>query len=140
MVRGRKSVPHTVKQLRRRRNSVDDNATNPEPPSMLPDPPDWLLGAALIKWHELAPNLHKCGILSVVDADALAMYCSLWAKWCVLAQRDQLSKEESRMFKELGREVRTYQEMLGLTPGSRRNITLKTEPNENDDPFAPPPR
>lgn len=33
------------------------------------------------EWERLAPMLEKAGLLTVVDADALEMYCEAYARW-----------------------------------------------------------
>jgi P27 family predicted phage terminase small subunit len=47
----------------------------------LPDVPAYLTGPALARWHELAPQLARAGILTALDADVLAGYCSAYGTY-----------------------------------------------------------
>lgn len=47
----------------------------------MPIRPIYLQGAALEKWNEIVPKLHKVGLLSSVDRDALEAYCTTYQHW-----------------------------------------------------------
>jgi phage terminase small subunit len=69
-MRGRKPTPPGV------RNPV------PQCRGTLPDCPAWLDGDAATHWARLAPELHALGGLQTgIDADALAIYCDLFADY-----------------------------------------------------------
>ena len=51
-----------------------------QPSPGAPARPDWLEGEALAKWNALAPELSRLGLLTVVDGEAFAAYCSAWAE------------------------------------------------------------
>lgn len=47
----------------------------------LPEPPDHLSQSAQHVWRRLAPKLHRLGLLTEIDDDALALYCDASARW-----------------------------------------------------------
>lgn len=47
----------------------------PQPDPTMPECPDWLMADAKEEWHRVAPELHRIGLLTIVDQTALAGYC-----------------------------------------------------------------
>jgi P27 family predicted phage terminase small subunit len=47
----------------------------PEPSASTPEKPEWLGPIASEKWDEIVPELVKIGVMAVIYADFLAMYC-----------------------------------------------------------------
>ena len=45
------------------------------------DPPSHLSKSAKQAWRRIAPKLHRLGLLTELDTDALAMYCDARARW-----------------------------------------------------------
>jgi P27 family predicted phage terminase small subunit len=43
--------------------------------------PDWMSDAAKAQWPEVAKQLNDAGLLTVIDAPALALYCEAFARW-----------------------------------------------------------
>lgn len=81
MTAGRKKLPRqfhilngTDKPCRR-----NDNEPQPEIEDEVPKPPKGLTGIAKRKWTEMAKKYHASGILSVLDYDALEIYCETWS-------------------------------------------------------------
>ena len=52
-----------------------------KPPPGAPPCPEWLDAESKAAWRQLVPTLELMGILTKVDANALARYCKLWARW-----------------------------------------------------------
>jgi P27 family predicted phage terminase small subunit len=46
-----------------------------------PEPPPHLDGFASDLWWETAPELHRLGLLTVLDVPALACYCHAYGQW-----------------------------------------------------------
>jgi len=46
-----------------------------------PPPPEHLTGDAREAWLELAPELHKLNLLTVLDVGPFSVYCSAYAHW-----------------------------------------------------------
>lgn len=57
------------------------NPKEPKPSSENVQPPADLIGIALDEWQRLAPELHRLGLLTVVDAPTFAAYCRAYARW-----------------------------------------------------------
>ena len=55
----------------------------PEPAreAQCPDAPSFLSGYALDEWHRVAPELHRLGLLTVLDVMLLAVYCTAYQHW-----------------------------------------------------------
>lgn len=66
-------------------------ASVPKPRRQLPRCPEFLVGEAELCWKRTAKELYDAGLLTVIDKDALAMYCTAYARWRdaekVVAQR-----------------------------------------------------
>lgn len=77
--RGPKPTPTAILDLRGSRRADDrpDLRVHAE----MPEPPAWLVGAALEMWHELAALLYHAKVLTRRDRNALARYCRLWERW-----------------------------------------------------------
>lgn len=81
-MRGRPPVPTKLKILKGNPGKRPLNASEPAPAARRSlAPPAWLEGEAAAEWRRLAPVLSRLGLLSEIDGDALAQYCSLWATW-----------------------------------------------------------
>jgi P27 family predicted phage terminase small subunit len=89
-MQGRKPTPTALKIARGnpgQRRIADDE---PQPstaidltvPAILADDPD-----ARAEWQRTAPMLHRLGLLSEADLDALVLYCATFARWKV-AERE----------------------------------------------------
>jgi P27 family predicted phage terminase small subunit len=65
-------------------------AIRPEPepamPDKPPDPPAFLSEDAQNEWHRLAEELHRLGLLTVLDLMPFAAYCEAYSRW-VVAER-----------------------------------------------------
>jgi P27 family predicted phage terminase small subunit len=46
-----------------------------------PSPPDFLSPHAIEEWHRIGPELHRLGLLTVLDVMPLAAYCQSYAHW-----------------------------------------------------------
>src|SRR4051812_32068274 len=53
----------------------------PRPAGADPAPPDWLQGEARAEWGRVASELHKLGLLTVLDVSVLAVYCICYQTW-----------------------------------------------------------
>ncbi len=157
MKRGTKPKPTALKKLAG--NSGHRALNLHEPPRVpgIPDCPAWLDDEAKAKWHELTVLLDKAGVLSRVDADALLIYCELYARWVkaegeVRAQGITIDVPIVARNKATGEAVivghvirknpallvaekceslmRAYITEFGMTPSSRTRV--RTEPREPD--------
>lgn len=130
MGQGRKPTPTALRILQGNRQKRPLPKGEPQPMQMLPLPPSSLTGLALEEWNRLAPELHRIGVLTMVDRAALLKYCRFYAR----------SEEAEEAAKELVTEtpngfvvqnpyigianraaelMHKYMVELGLTPASR---------------------
>jgi P27 family predicted phage terminase small subunit len=107
-----------------------------------PKPPKYLTGYARVEWRRLAPELHRLGLLTILDVAALAAYCLAYARWRTVeeelaratevdAKLAQVSASARKAMSELGAQ-------LGLSPISRSRIGVGTarQPGKFDDLIA----
>jgi P27 family predicted phage terminase small subunit len=83
---------------RRLRHSVEP----PNPPQP-PEPPDCLAGYSLDAWHEVAPELHRLGLLTVLDVGPFAAYCGAVGRWKTALEALQAMPEGERYTTPAGR-------------------------------------
>ena len=93
-------------------------------------PVTWLPTAAKRKWAELVPLLERMGVLTEIDAGALARYCVIFARYqqteVALAkddtpteQRPFLERTAFRLSDHLGK----LEHQFGLTPNARERLS-----------------
>jgi P27 family predicted phage terminase small subunit len=60
----------------------------PQPQQLpdVPDPPPFITGYAADEWWRTAPELHRLGLLTRIDAPALAAYCHAFGQWRMAAE------------------------------------------------------
>jgi len=79
---GPKPMPTHLKLLR---GNPGKRPIRPEPQPLrteqVPDAPNFLTGYARDEWDRVAPELHRIGLLTVLDIAALAAYCVAYATW-----------------------------------------------------------
>ncbi|MEP6610177.1 MAG: phage terminase small subunit P27 family [Burkholderiaceae bacterium] len=56
------------------------SANEPEP-ELGAAPPEWLSPQAIKHWPLIAQQLDEVGVLTVIDAPALGLYCEAFARW-----------------------------------------------------------
>jgi len=81
---GRKPVPRALKLARGNPGQHKISDDEPEPSSDIDlGVPAALAGDAdaSAEWNDKAPMLHRLGLLTEVDRDALVMYCATFARW-----------------------------------------------------------
>jgi P27 family predicted phage terminase small subunit len=90
-------TPNVIKLLR---GNPGRRPIRAEPqPTQTPEPPDapvYLTGYAADEWYRIAPELHRLGLLTVLDVHMLALYCEAYKTWraaleavAKVAERDQ---------------------------------------------------
>jgi P27 family predicted phage terminase small subunit len=81
--RGRPPKPTFLRVLEGNRGKRPINKHEPQPtiPAEPPEPPSFLMPAAKDEWHRIAGDLHRIGLLTVVDTMPLAAYCQSVARW-----------------------------------------------------------
>jgi len=80
---GRRPTPTHLKVLRGNpgQRALPTNEPEPDAPSNVPDPPDFVSGYAADEWYTVSEQLHRLGLLTVVDYPSLAAYCVAYGEW-----------------------------------------------------------
>ncbi|HUS47475.1 MAG TPA: phage terminase small subunit P27 family [Phycisphaerae bacterium] len=138
-MKGRKPIPTKIKLLRGNPGKRRLNAAEPQVPISMPEMPSWLDKTGRAEWERVGPLLHRVGVLSRVDAAALAGYCaafSVVAKAMRSIGRDGIhigaAGEAVRRnpacttLNQALAQMRAYMVELGLTPSARTRLTVVT--------------
>lgn len=125
-MRGRKPIPSALKLLRGNPGKRPLPANEPRPASGAARP-DWLQPAAREEWDKLATELARLGLLSVLDANALAGYCVL------LSQVRKAHEAGKPVGEKTLRALDALGSAFGLSPASRAR--LGAAPAREEDPF-----
>ena len=118
------------------------NMREPKPRKGTPQCPSWLSAEAEKVWNRLVPELERMRVLAVVDGDALAGYCQIYARWKVTEQflakhgdvyplRDERGRlkymqqfPQVAIARSLLQLLKAYQQEFGLTPSARSRIEV----------------
>ena len=139
-------VPSQIKKLRGTYRRDRAPANEPQPPAGRPACPSWLIPDAKAAWRRLAPGLAASGLLTKVDRNALARYCTLWARW--RAAEDHI-RENGSLHKLPSGYVATNPHVaiagrlavllsklehdFGMTPAARTKIDVPPKPDGPDE-------
>ena len=134
--RGPKPTPTAIKK-RRGTYRKDRAAPNePTPEVKVPGCPSILDPEAKREWRRVTKLLAKYGVVSELDRSALAVYCSLWARyweWEKVARGPDATEAKKALshVEKLGSLLKQYLAMFGLTPADRSRVSGKP-PKESD--------
>jgi len=83
MVRGRKPLPSSIKELSGSydKNPQRRNGQEPIPPKGIPVAPKYLDRMAKYEWRHTCKLLEAMGVLSEADKSALTFYCQTYSEW-----------------------------------------------------------
>jgi P27 family predicted phage terminase small subunit len=142
---GRKPIPTTLKLIRGTARPHRMNKDEPMPPVSVPEPPAHLDARARAKFAELAAMLARCGVMTALDADALARYCVIWGRW--LDAETEIKRKGPIVKTEAGnvihspylavanrchRQLAQLESEFGLTPSSRSRVRSSPPRDESD--------
>jgi P27 family predicted phage terminase small subunit len=143
-MRGRKPTPTTLKLLRGNPGKRALNMNEPKLTPELPQPPGFLQGVALEEWHRIAPLLHGAGLLTALDAEALAVGCQSYANFVEatekIRERGTVVVYEGRpmpnpYLRVMNAALQQWTRMLiefGMTPSSRSRVKVPEAPKAAD--------
>ena len=115
----------------------------PQPPPGRPKCPQWLDDDAKKVWRQLVPQLDEMGVLTKVDANALARYCRLWSRWRqaeafidrhgeVYPLKDEHGKvryfqqfPQVSIANKLAQQLTRLEQEFGMTPSARSQIDVE---------------
>lgn len=144
-MRGRKPKPTALKALEGNPGKRPLSNAEPKPSPTMPPRPKGLSAGARSAWDRLAPEMHRIGILSALDADQLEAYARLYAHVAECwkqAKRDgpvvMLSgKPVTNPYITTALQAETHlhkiRSEMGLSPVSRSRIKLDAPDEEQDE-------
>ena len=148
---GPQPVPSELKRLKGNPGHRPISEDEPKSPvsTDVPDPPDWLEAYAKDIWGVLAPELHRLGLLTVLDLTTWAAYCQSYARWRTAEEwiteqgeaieltdrkgkvRNVIRASACQTSREGLADMNRFGSQFGLSPSSRTSIhaapTAKTE-------------
>jgi P27 family predicted phage terminase small subunit len=143
---GSKPIPTALKVVRGNPGKCPLNENEPTPKGEA-EMPKWLSPTAAEHWPIVAKQLRDAGVLTSVDAHALAMYCEAFARWRVAM--DALQREgpiytakngfpsQSAYLTIANTAFDQMRKMLiefGMTPSSRSRVTKA--PSDDGDQYS----
>ena len=148
MSKGGKPMPTAMKRLLGNPGRRPLNDREPKPRQVMPAMPAHVKAddEARREWKRMGKRLHKLGLVTEIDASALAAYCIAWSRW--VRAEEELREEGLTITTSTGRLVRNplllaasdaMSQMLklmvefGMTPSSRSKVT--TTSAKEGDPF-----
>jgi len=150
--RGRKPKPTNLKVLEGNPGKRPLNQNEPKPKPVRPKCPAWLDKEAKRMWKDLAPELERLGLLTIIDGAALAAACQRWSTWvsCEKIIQEQGYSMEIERFDKQGNSLGFYEQQrpevsigrqsladfrafcaeFGMTPASRSRISVEGSQKE----------
>jgi P27 family predicted phage terminase small subunit len=123
------------------------NENEPKPPLVVPEPPDNLDERAKAKFTQVAEMLARHGIMTELDANAIARFAVVWCRW---VDAEAEIKKRGPVVKTTGDNIiqnpflavankcllqmAQIESEFGLTPSSRSRIRMEVAP-DTVDPF-----
>ena len=144
---GRKPLPTQLKLVKGTARPHRMNPAEPRPTVSVPAPPGHLDNAAAAKFTQMAELLARHGVMTELDAGALARYVVIWRRWL---EAEAEVKRRGPVVKTAGgniiqnpflavankclAQMGQIESEFGLTPSSRTRIRMAA-PAETRDPF-----
>lgn len=146
--RGPRPKPTKLKVLSGTARPEDLRRNEPKPAPIAPKRPTWLPDEAKKKWKELAPELEKLGLLTVVDGPAFAMMLEHWALAVeaakVIKKEGTMTVDErglprkhplAQVLRDHSAAFKGYMAEFGLSPASRTRLDLPEIKEDSFDEF-----
>jgi len=137
-MRGRKPKATATKKLEGNPGKRKLNNREPKYGAELPRCPHHLSKAARVEWRRLVRELGASGVLKVADRDALAAYCTAFARWAeaeamIVKSGPVLKSEGGGLYQNpyLSIANRSIDQLIkigsefGLTPSSRTRLKVE---------------
>src|SRR5690242_2204620 len=144
---GRKPLPTHLKLLKGTARPHRINREEPRPPIQVPAAPGHLDDRARARFVEMAELLAHRGVMTELDASALARYVVIWCRW--IEVETEVKRRGPVVKTEAGNIVQNpylsianrcllqmaqIESEFGMTPSSRSRIRM-AEPADQTDPF-----
>ncbi|MGH6811349.1 MAG: phage terminase small subunit P27 family [Methylocella sp.] len=144
---GRKPLPTHLKLVKGTARPHRLNKDEPKPAVSVPEPPAHLDEWARAKFAAMAEMLARHGMMTELDAGALARYAVVWCRWleaeAEVKRRGPVVKTEGgniiqnpflAVVNKCLAQMAQIESEFGLTPSSRSRIRM-AEPADLTDPF-----
>lgn len=134
-MQGRKPKPTALKMLAGNPGKRALNHAEPKPRAVVPRPPEHLSTEEKKKWKAVVRDLYPLGLVTAVDKDALAMYCTIFVRWL---KAENLVREKGEIIKTAAGNIiqnpylsianRALEQLnklgaeFGMTPSSRSRV------------------
>ena len=144
---GRKPLPTHLKLVKGTARPGRLNKNEPKPIATAPEPPAHLDDRAKARFTELAKMLARHGVMTELDAGAIARYAVVWCRW---VDAEAEIKKRGPVVKTTGDNIiqnpflavankcllqmAQIESEFGLTPSSRSRIRMEV-PSDTIDPF-----
>jgi P27 family predicted phage terminase small subunit len=142
------TLPTKLKELKGTKRNCRTNPDEPQYPTAIPTPPDYLDDDAIIEWERVTPLLYSQGLISELDMAMLAGYCTSYSTW-VKAERDVqkygLTRETStgslvqtpylNIANSTKKLMKDFAVQFGMSPVSKARVSAR-KPNTKVDPWA----
>jgi P27 family predicted phage terminase small subunit len=105
-----------------------------------PLPPAHLSEYARCEWHRIGPELHRLGLLTVLDETSFAAYCCAYGHWrmaeellsredlLVAGERHGVANPLLKIAAQAARDLIRFGAEFGLTPSARARVTAGMPP------------
>lgn len=131
---------------------LNQNEPKPKVEKEIPDPPPWLSTHAKKEWKRVTPELHRLGLLTMIDIAVLASYCQSYDRLIRAEKKIRAYEKEhgcltaetpsgySQQIPEIGianqamKNIKSFAQEFGMTPSSRSKIDVES-PDDGVDPF-----
>jgi len=147
--KGRPPKPTNLKVLEGNPGKRPLPENEPKPKPIPPKCPSWLNREGKKMWKQLAPELDRLGLLTMVDGQAFAAACQSWGIW---VECERFMKKHGRTYEYTNKEgytnlierpevkigqkalaeFRAFCSEFGLTPAARTRIEVKLLDSEED--------
>lgn len=143
--RGPTPKPSKIVELQGNRGKRAKNKSEPKPKKKKLACPKYLDKIARKEWKRIYPELHRLGLLTVVDKPSLEAYCQAYSYMVQAA--DTIKKEGMffttktgyqqqhpavGMYNKYAKVMRDFAREFGFTPSARRGISV---PEDEEDPM-----
>jgi P27 family predicted phage terminase small subunit len=136
---GRRPKPTAMKMLEGNAGHRKLNRREPKPAAGEPQSPIRLSPRARAHWVRLAPMLLNLKVLTIVDGDALAAYCTVLERWelateaiahGIIVTDDRGNGRPNpavRIQSDALRHMATFESVFGLTPSARSKLGVSVD-------------
>lgn len=117
------------------KRALPKNEPNPDVSFRVPPAPKPLAGHAREEWRNIAKKLHRLGLLTEIDTNALALYCQAYGRWVEAEHKIQqfgliaatsngniIQSPYVSIANTAMRDCHTFLNSFGMTPSSRTKV------------------